>query len=113
MSFPRLILAALVAAAALAAVGCGGADDSVPTGSIAVVDGTEITKQQLDELVSQAKKGYEARKQEFPKAGSPEYQSIQTQYVAYLVQLEELRQVRGRVRARGHAEGSRQGRGRA
>ncbi len=91
MSFPRLILAALVAAAALAAVGCGGADDSVPTGSIAVVDGTEITKQQLDELVSQAKKGYEARKQEFPKAGSPEYQSIQTQYVAYLVQLEELR----------------------
>ena len=51
-----------------------------------------ISKAELDELFAQAKKGYEAQKQEFPKAGTPEYQSIQTQYVAYLVELAEFRQ---------------------
>ena len=56
------------------------------------MDGTEISKAELDELIAQAKKGYESQNQEFPKAGTPEYQSIQTQYVAYLVELEELRQ---------------------
>ena len=83
----------LLAALALAASACGGGDsESVPSGSIAVVDGTEISKEDLDELIAQAKKGYESQKQEFPKAGSPEYQSIQTQYVAYLVELEQFRQ---------------------
>ena len=50
-------------------------------------DGTEISKGDLDELIAQAKKGYESQNQDFPKAGTPEYQSIQTQYVAYLVEL--------------------------
>jgi parvulin-like peptidyl-prolyl isomerase len=92
MTLVRITFGILLAALALVAAACGGGSDAVPTGSIAVVDGTEIAKQDLDELIEQAKKGYEAQKQEFPKAGTPEYQNIQTQYVAYLVELEEFRQ---------------------
>jgi parvulin-like peptidyl-prolyl isomerase len=92
MTLARITLGILLAALALAASACGGGSDSVPSGSIAVVDGTEISEADLDELIAQAKKGYEAQKQEFPKAGTPEFQSIQTQYVAYLVELEEFRQ---------------------
>ena len=88
----RITLACLLATVAFTAAACGSGSDSVPSGSIAVVDGTEISKEDLDQLVAQAKKGYESQGQEFPKAGTPEYQSIQTQYVAYLVELEELRQ---------------------
>lgn len=57
-----------------------------------MVDGTELTRTELDSLIAQAKKSYEAQKQQFPKAGSPEYQSIQTQYVAYLVQRTQFEQ---------------------
>jgi parvulin-like peptidyl-prolyl isomerase len=88
----RITFGILLAALALAVSACGGGSDAVPSGSVAVVDGTEISKEQLDELIAQAKKGYESQKQEFPKAGTPEYQNIQTQYVAYLVELEEFRQ---------------------
>ncbi|HKX48458.1 MAG TPA: peptidylprolyl isomerase [Gaiellaceae bacterium] len=92
MTLARITLGVLLAALALAASACGGGSESVPSGSIAVVDGTEISEDDLDALIAQAKKGYEAQKQEFPKAGTPEFQSIQTQYVAYLVELEEFRQ---------------------
>ena len=88
----RITLACLLATVALAAAACGGGSESVPSGAIAVVNGTEISKADLDQLITQAKKGYESQNQDFPKAGTPEYQSIQTQYVAYLVELEELRQ---------------------
>jgi parvulin-like peptidyl-prolyl isomerase len=71
----RITFGILLAALALAVSACGGG-----------------SKEQLDELIAQAKKGYESQKQEFPKAGTPEYQNIQTQYVAYLVELEEFRQ---------------------
>ncbi|HJR95908.1 MAG TPA: SurA N-terminal domain-containing protein, partial [Gaiellaceae bacterium] len=92
MTLARITLGILLATLALAASACGGGSESVPSGAIAVVDGTEISEDDLDELIAQAKKGYESQKQEFPKAGTPEFQSIQTQYVAYLVELEEFRQ---------------------
>jgi parvulin-like peptidyl-prolyl isomerase len=92
MTAARTTFGILLASLALVAAACGSGSDSVPAGAIAVVDGTEISKQDLDELIAQAKRGYESQKQEFPKAGTPEYQNIQRQYVAYLVELEELRQ---------------------
>ena len=92
MRVSRISLAVLGATVALVASACGGGSGSVPAGSIAVVDGTEVTREELDMLLDQAKRGYEAQKQEFPKVGTPEYQSVQTQYVAYLVQREEFRQ---------------------
>jgi parvulin-like peptidyl-prolyl isomerase len=84
------MLAALVASFAFVAAACGGSED-VPDGAVATVDGTVIAKSELDELMTVAKKSYESRDQEFPKAGTPEYQSVQTQYVAFLVQREQFR----------------------
>jgi parvulin-like peptidyl-prolyl isomerase len=97
MSLVRLTLAALAVIAVLVAAGCGGGDQTVPEDAVAVVGGTPITKAELDEFLSFAEKGYEASKQEFPKAGTPEYQSLQTQWVGYLVQREELRQAAGEL----------------
>ncbi len=93
MTAPRFTLALLLATVALVVSACGGGGSGdVPAGAIAVVNGTEITKAQLSELVDQAQQGYKAQNQAFPKAGTPEYQTLQTQYVAYLVELEEFRQ---------------------
>ena len=86
-----LLAAAALAALTLVAAGCGDSDE-VPADAVAVVDGTTVTRQELDDLLARAKKSYTAQKREFPKAGTPEFQSIQTQYVAYLVELEEFRQ---------------------
>jgi foldase protein PrsA len=88
----RSILALLGVALALLASACGGGSQDVPTGSIAVVDGTEITRDELDSWLALAKRNYEGQKREFPKAGSPEYQTVQTQWVAFLVQREEFEQ---------------------
>jgi parvulin-like peptidyl-prolyl isomerase len=88
----RTSLALLVAVVVLVAAACGGGSEAVPSGVVAVVNGTEVSKSDLDELIAQAKKSYDSQKREFPKAGTPEYQSIQTQYVAYLVELEQFRQ---------------------
>lgn len=93
MTRTRLALAALGAALLLVATACGSGGGDVPDGAVAVVGGTEISQTELDELVGVAKKAYAAQNQEFPKVGTPEYQSIQTQYVAYLVQREEFEQV--------------------
>jgi foldase protein PrsA len=93
MKHLRITLAALGAISLLAlASACGGGSDAVPEDAVAVVDGTEISRAELDDLIARAKKGYEAQKQDFPKVGTQEYQSLQTQYLAYLVQREEFEQ---------------------
>jgi foldase protein PrsA len=92
MTAARLTLTLLlVATVAIAATACGSGSDSVPAGAIAVVDGTEISKVDLSDLIAQAKRGYGSQNQSFPKAGTPEYQNIQRQYVAYLVELAQFR----------------------
>jgi parvulin-like peptidyl-prolyl isomerase len=89
--FP-VTVAVLGATLALVASACGGGSDSIPTGAVAVVDGTEIARTELDKLIERAKSAAEASKQEFPKVGTPEYQSVQTQYVAFLVQRVQFQQ---------------------
>jgi len=91
MTSARALFALLVAALALVATACGGSD-SVPAGAVAVVNGTEISKSQLDEYMELSKKGYERTNQAFPKAGTPEYQSVQARNLAYLVELAQLQQ---------------------
>ncbi len=88
----RLLLGLLLATVAIAASACGSGSGSVPAGAVAEVNGTEISKAELDKLIVQAKRGYQTQNQSFPKAGTPEYQSVQQQYVAYLVELAEFRQ---------------------
>jgi parvulin-like peptidyl-prolyl isomerase len=86
-----LMLVAVVAALGAIAAGCGGSQE-VPANAVAVVDGTEISSTELDALMDQAKASYTAGKRDFPKVGTPEYQSIQQQYVAFLVQKTQFEQ---------------------
>jgi parvulin-like peptidyl-prolyl isomerase len=83
-----MLAAAALAAITVVAAGCGGSDE-VPSDAVAVVDGTTISRSTLDELLARAKKSYTAQKRSFPKAGTSEYQTLQTQAVAFLVQREE------------------------
>jgi foldase protein PrsA len=87
----RLAALLLVSVAVLVATACGGSSDkqSVPDNSVAVVDGTPVTKADLDALLARAQKTYKAQKRAFPKAGTAEYQALQTQAVAFLVQRAE------------------------
>ncbi|MGL6279741.1 MAG: peptidylprolyl isomerase [Gaiella sp.] len=86
-----LLAVSLSALTALVAAGCGG-DDDIPSDAVAVVDGTVITTAQLDELIARAKTSYASTQREFPKTGTPEFQSLQTQAVAYLVQRTQYEQ---------------------
>jgi parvulin-like peptidyl-prolyl isomerase len=86
------ILTLALALLGVALAGCGGGSQNVPDGAVAVVDGEDITKAQFDALMTRAKQSYGQNKQDFPKAGTPEYRTIQNQAVAYLVQQEKYRQ---------------------
>ncbi len=85
----RLAVSALVIVMVLVASACGGKSQSVPSDAVAVVDGTPITKAGLSSLLDRAKKTYQTQKRAFPKAGTSEYQALQTQAVAFLVQRTE------------------------
>ncbi len=89
MKLLHLTFVAALAALSLAVSGCG-SESGVPEGVVAVVDGTEITREELDELVAHGKRTSEASQQEFPRVGTPEYQDAQKQYVAFLVQREQF-----------------------
>jgi foldase protein PrsA len=92
MTLLRITLAILGSAVVLVLPACGGGGEEVPGDAVAVVDGTEIARADLDELVDRARKTYESQNQEFPKVGTPEFQNVQAQYVKFLVQLEEFEQ---------------------
>jgi parvulin-like peptidyl-prolyl isomerase len=83
-----MLAVAALAVLTVVAAGCGDTDE-LPPDAVAVVDGTTITKASLDELLARTKKTYAAQKRQFPKAGTQEYQALQTQAVAFLVQREE------------------------
>ena len=90
MMLPRLSWAlGLLVVLGLLVSACGGGG-SVPSDAVAVVDGTSVTREELDEHMKQAKASYEAQKQDFPKVGTPEYQNVQAQYVQFLVQREQF-----------------------
>lgn len=89
------ILTLALALLGLAVAGCGGGNENVPDGAVALVDGEEVTKAEFDALMARAKLSYSQNKQDFPKAGTPEYRTLQNQAVAYLVQQEKYRQKAG------------------
>ncbi len=86
----RLIALFAALALAVAAVGCGGDDDDasgdVPATAIAVVGDREIPKAEYDRLLAQAQATYEAREQEFPEAGTPEFAQLRNALVRSLVE---------------------------
>jgi parvulin-like peptidyl-prolyl isomerase len=95
MKTPRFLSIPLaVVFAALVLVGCGGSDSSkdVPSDAVAVVGDQEISKQQFDALIAQARASAKQQKRDFPKAGSPEFKNLQTQGLDYLVRRAEFEQ---------------------
>jgi parvulin-like peptidyl-prolyl isomerase len=73
---------------AVFAVACGGdgGNDSVPANSVAVVGDQAIPKSEFDDLISYAKRSYDAQKRPFPKVGTPEYVQLRDQAMNFLVQ---------------------------
>src|ERR1041385_8526537 len=53
----------------------GGGPRSVPSDSVAVVGGDNITKSRWDQLIKQTKDNYKATQHSFPKPGSAELRS--------------------------------------
>jgi foldase protein PrsA len=78
----------------LAAAGCGGGDDDatqeVPEDAVAVVGDKEISKAEFDRVLAQARTTFEARKQEFPETGSPEYEQLKQSIVRSLVEQKQF-----------------------
>lgn len=83
-------LAALAAVAALSA-GCGGGG-SLSSGTVASVNGTDISQSELERVISQAKGRLESQGQKIPAAGSEEYQAFQQNALQYLVQRVQFEQ---------------------
>ena len=74
---------------AVFAVGCGsddGGSDAVPSNSVAVVGDQSIPKSEFDDLITYAKRSYDAQKRPFPKVGTPEYVQLRDQAMRFLVQ---------------------------
>jgi len=97
----RLAFAALAAVGVLVAAGCGGGgggNDSssggkgIPGDAVATVAGKPITRAELDDALAVAKASYTQNKQNFPKAGTSEYQQLEQQSVATLVRVSEIKQ---------------------
>jgi FKBP-type peptidyl-prolyl cis-trans isomerase (trigger factor) len=82
----RSIILVPVAALVVVAAGCGSNSEDVPAGAIAVVDGQEVSKAKFDRMLDQAQKGYKQSGRNFPKQGTPEYQTLKTNAVNYLVE---------------------------
>jgi parvulin-like peptidyl-prolyl isomerase len=87
-----LLLLALAAALVLAACGSSGEQKTVPPGAIALVGDHAIPKSDLDQLLEQTKKNYEAQKQDFPQAGTPAYEDLKSTLVKSLVQQAQVEQ---------------------
>jgi foldase protein PrsA len=86
-SLLRKTIPLLLLALALFAAACGSGDSrDVPAGAVALVGEEEIPKADFDALIGQAERNYEAQKQEFPKAGTPEYENLKNAIVKSLVE---------------------------
>ena len=84
--FSTLFLALVLA---VFAVGCGsddGGSDAVPTDSVAVVGDQSIPKSEFEDLITYAKRSYDAQKRPFPKVGTPEYVQLRDQAMNFLIQ---------------------------
>ncbi len=88
----RLLLTlSMLVLAAFGLVACGGGG-GVDDNAIARVGGQEVPKTEFDALIAQARASYKAQKREFPKAGTPEYNTLKTQAVQFLVQRAQFEQ---------------------
>ncbi|HZQ16824.1 MAG TPA: SurA N-terminal domain-containing protein [Gaiellaceae bacterium] len=81
-----------IAVAAVLAAGCGsggGGAAKLAKNDIAVVGKTHITVDQYDALLQQARQSYKQQGQKFPKAGTPQFETVKGEAVSLLVQQAE------------------------
>jgi parvulin-like peptidyl-prolyl isomerase len=71
---------------AVFAAGCGGSTAKLSSDDVAVVDKTHVKESMLTELMGEAKANMTASKTAFPKQGTTQYLTIQTQAIDLLVQ---------------------------
>ena len=88
-SFVRIVLP--LALATFIAAGCGGQEGvlgfgGIPDDAVCSVDGSPVTKKEFDRLFGNAEQQYKDNGRDFPKKGSDEYKSLQSDLVEYLVQ---------------------------
>ena len=83
-----LVFALLVTACG----GGGGGTASLDSSDVLVVGGQHVTKDDLNVMMTRAKKSYETNKQKFPKPGTREFIALQGQAITYLLQRAELAQ---------------------
>lgn len=86
-----IVLSIALLAGVLAACG-GGGSKSVPSDSVALVNGDTISKAQFNSLMDATAKVAKVNKQTPPKVGTPAYKSTADRVLAFLVQLDELTQ---------------------
>jgi parvulin-like peptidyl-prolyl isomerase len=93
-SLRKLLPVLLLALVAVLAAACGSDEEakSVPAGAVALVGDQPIQKADLDRLLAQAKKNYEAQKQDFPEVGTPEYETLKSTLLKGLVQQSQWEQ---------------------
>ena len=91
-----LLLVPVLAFVALLTAACGGGSSSstshLSSNDVAKVGDQDITQADYNGLLSQAKSGYKAQKQQFPKAGTAAYKSLQDRILSSLVQKAEFEQ---------------------
>ena len=80
------VLLALAVAIFAAACGGDGGSGAVPANSVAVVGDQSISKSEFDDLITYAKRSYDAQKREFPKVGTAEYVQLRDQAMRFLIQ---------------------------
>ena len=88
----RLLIVLCLALLAGVLAACGGSTQSVPSDSVALVNGDSISKVQFNSLMTATAAVDKANKTAPPKAGTAAYKSVQDRVVAFLVQLDELQQ---------------------
>ena len=79
----------LATIALLGAIGCGGSD-GVPKDAVAVVGDENISKEELNRLLAQARATAKKSGRPFPKEGTPQYRQFRDQLIKHLVSRAQL-----------------------
>jgi parvulin-like peptidyl-prolyl isomerase len=80
----HIFILCLAATALLGVAGCGGSD-GVPKDAVAVVGDETISKEELNQLLAQARESAKKSGRPFPKEGTPQHRQFRDQLIKHLV----------------------------
>jgi len=87
--FTRLLPLPLIVLVAVLLAGCGGGSAKLKADDVALVGNSHVNKKAFDALIAQARFNIKNQGLTFPKAGTTQYLTIQSQAVTLLIQDEE------------------------